>query len=191
MKTKILFILTIALFALGGCKTVKQTETAKQTTTTDVTVNQSSEQHNDIKLKVDSSKLIIDKGNVSELIQEEIVTVLYAPRDSNGQQAVVSVTTTKRGIDRSEAKNLQVNKKNTTNFRNESDFKSEARVFASSENEIKQKATTENKTNFNTALWVVLILLSVVALIVWLVKPVWFSMAYKWVLKAIKLIFNK
>lgn len=152
MKTKILFIAMIALFALGGCKTVKQTKAAKQTTTTDVTVNQSSEQNNDIKLTVDSSKLTIDKGNVSETVTEETTTVVYAPVDSTGKQAVVSITTTKRGVTRNENKNLQENKKNSTDLRDKSDSKSKARVVASSENKTKEKE--ETKEEIKTPGWV-------------------------------------
>lgn len=186
MKTKILLFATIAL-AVGACKTVKQSQSATLTNSTDVTVNQSSETNNDLKLKIDSSKLIIDKGQVSEVITEETVMVVYAPVDSTGKQAVVSITTTKRGVTRNENKNLQENKKGSTDVRDNSDYKSGARVVASSENEIKHKATTETKpTRTNTALWVVLILLLVAGLIVWRAKPVWFSVAYKWVLKVLK-----
>lgn len=185
MKTKIILIATIAL-AVGACKTVKQSQSATLTNSTDVTVNQSSEKNNDIKLTIDSSKLTVDKGQVSELITEETVMVVYSPRDSTGKQAIVSITTTKRGVTRSEAKNRQEDKKNSTDLRDNSDSKSGARVAASSEKEIKQKATTETKpTRKNIVLWVVLVLLSVAALIVWRIKPVWFSVAYKWILKVL------
>lgn len=146
MKTKILFIAIIALFALGGCKTVKQTKAAKQTTTTDVTVNQSSENSNDIKLTVDSSKLTIDKGNVSEAITEETTTVVYAPVDSTGKQAIISVTTQNRYVVRNENKNLQEDKQNTLQLRDKSDSKSKARMVASSESKTKEKVETKEES---------------------------------------------
>jgi|GEM_PF-5467336 len=152
MKTKIIFIAMISLALLGGCKTVKQTEKATSTNKTDVTVNQSSETHNDIKLKVDSSKLTIDKGNVSESINEEIVTVVYAPVDSTGKQAIISVTTTNRYVDRNENKNLHENKQNTSQLLDKSDSKSGARMVASSENKTKEKV--ESKEESKTIGWV-------------------------------------
>lgn len=188
MKTKILLFATIAL-AVGACKTVKQSQSATLTNSTDVTVNQSSETNNDLKLKIDSSKLTIDKGQVSEVITEETVMVVYAPVDSTGKQAVVSITTTKRGVTRNENKNLQENKKGSTDVRDKSGYKSESvdKSKTKSSDKSRLATTTETKpTRTNTALWVVLILLLVAGLIVWRAKPVWFSVAYKWVLKVFK-----
>lgn len=152
MKTNIIF-LAIIILVVGGCKTVKQTKTTSQTSKAqNITVKESSETHNDIKLKVDSSKLTIDKGNVSESINEEIVTVVYAPVDSTGKQAIISVTTTKRGIARNENKNLHENKQNTSQLRDKSDSKSGARMVASSENKTKEKV--ESKEESKTPGWV-------------------------------------
>ena len=152
MKTKIIFIAMISLVLLGGCKTVKHTEKATSTNKTDVTVNQSTEKSNDIKLTVDSSKLTIDKGNVSETVTEETTTVVYAPVDSTGKQAIISVTTQNRYVVRNENKNLQEDKQNTSQLRDKSDSKSGARMDASSENKTKEKV--ESKEESKTPGWV-------------------------------------
>ena len=113
--------------------------------------------------------------------------------DQNGNQYITDKIKTKKTTTKGENRNLKVDQEassksdRATELRDNSDYKSGARVVASSENEIKNKATTETKpTRTNTALWVVLILLLVAGLIVWRAKPVWFSVAYKWVLKVFK-----
>lgn len=149
MKTRVLITATLIIatmaFVLGACKTVKQSQDTTLTNSSDVTVNQTSETNNDLKLKVDSTKLTIDKGNVSEVITEETTTVVYAPADSSGKQAVVSITTTKRGITRNENKNLHENKSNSSDLRDKGDSKSDARVNASSENKTKEKVETKEE----------------------------------------------
>jgi hypothetical protein len=145
-------------FVLGACKTVKQSQDTTLTNSSDVTVNQTSETNNDLKLQVDSSKLTIDKGNVSEAITEETTTVVYAPADSNGKQAIVSITTTKRGITRNENKNLHENKSNSSDLRDKGDSKSAARVNASSDKKEKKSVTIKEETKLPT--WLVLLLIT-------------------------------
>ncbi len=152
MKTKILFIAMISIALMVGCKTVKHTEKATSTNKTDVTVNQSSEANNDIKLTVDSSKLTIDKGNVSEAITEETTTVVYAPVDSTGKQAIISVTTQNRYVVRNENKNLHEDKQNTLQLRDKSNSKYKVRMVASSESKTKEKV--ESKEESKTPGWV-------------------------------------
>jgi hypothetical protein len=157
MKNKILIIATMA-FVLGACKTVKQSQDTTLTNSSDVTVNQTSETNKDIKLKVDSSKFTIDRGSLSELIAEETVVVIYAPADSAGKQSIVSITRTKRGIARNEAKNLQEDKKNSSGLRDKGDSKSAARVNASSDTKEKKSVTIKEETKLPT--WLVLLLIT-------------------------------
>ena len=147
-------------FVLGACKTVKQSQDTTLTNSSDVTVNQTSERNNDLKLQVDSSKLTIDKGNVSEIVNEETTTVVYAPADSTGKQAVVSITITKRGVTRNENKNLHENKSNSSDLRDKGDSKSVARVNASSDTKEKKSEVVKEKINKNSPLpvWLVIIL---------------------------------
>ncbi|MDD3079096.1 MAG: hypothetical protein PHH37_08330 [Paludibacter sp.] len=156
MKPKIILILIIAL-AVVSCKTVRQSQSATLNTSTDMTVNQSSEQNNNVKVQVDSSNLVIDKGQVSEATTEETTTVVYSPVvDSiTGKQAVVSVSTTTRKIIKSELKNLQQtkldNSKITDNTSVATDLKS---ITSAQTNSSKKNITT---SGFKMSGWLIVI----------------------------------
>lgn len=162
MKTKIIIIAMIAL-AAGACKTVKQSQSSVLKSATDVTVNQSSEKSNDIKLTVDSSKLTIDKGNVSETITEENTTVVYAPVDSTGKQAIVSVTTQNRYVVRNEHKNINENKQISLQLRDRSDSKSDSTAVDKSK--IKETRHAASLQVTNTPGWVYVLIMVIAGIV--------------------------
>jgi cobalamin biosynthesis Mg chelatase CobN len=158
MKTKILLTI-IVLLALCGCKTVEHAEKTKTLHSSDVTVNERSDQRRDIKKTIDSTKLTIDKGNISEQITEETITVVYAPADSTGKQAIVAVTATKRGITRNENKNLKENKQSSEQLIDKEKQTSAGSLQGKDKN--KQTKATDEKTEADTpgwVLWLVVIL---------------------------------
>jgi cobalamin biosynthesis Mg chelatase CobN len=166
MKTKIILLLIIAITVVG-CKTVKQAQSVSRTNTTqNSTVKASNVQNNDVSLKVDSSKLTIDKGQVSEMVNEETTTTNYSTPDSVGKQHITSVTTTKRGVTRNEAKNLQEKKQNRTNLVDKSDFKSDSSVnnktSAKSSDNQKVVATTSTKT----PAWIYIVVVVIIIIVV-------------------------
>lgn len=154
MRTKIIIALTIAL-SVGGCKTVKQAQSdLRMNTTQNSTVKESNIQHNDIELNIDSSKQVVDKGQVSEVVNEETTTTNYSAPDSSGKQHITSVVTTKRGVVRNEAKNLQENKQGKTNKADKSDYKSEKSDKSKSKTAHMVKTSSEQSTETDTPGWV-------------------------------------
>ncbi|NCB67450.1 MAG: hypothetical protein EOM47_01205 [Bacteroidia bacterium] len=203
MKTKILFLVLTLIMAVTGCKTTKQvaktdiesSTNANIKTQTSDQVNLNINQKTESKQSIDSSKTIVDKGSTVENSIEETEHIKMSVPDQNGNQYITDKIKTKKTTTKGENRNLKVDQEassksdHETELRDNSDYKSESvdKSKTKSSDKSRLATTTETKpTRTNTALWVVLILLSVAALIVWRAKPVWFSVAYKWVLKVFR-----
>ena len=163
-------LLLIALLALitFGCRTVKQTSTneVKSKVDNNLTVKTSDKANFDIKLstnnqlKVDSSKLIVDKGSVTETTVEESTTTNFSAPDATGKQSIESQTKTKKTTVKGEKKDLKVNQNvnsksdQETNLSDKSDYKSEASAVDKGKTNISDKSTNKKTEETETPGWV-------------------------------------
>ena len=155
---KLLFLALLALITFG-CRTTKETSTAK--TELKTAANLDIKQSNESKQAVDSTVVVVDKG-VSTVYTDELITVTNLSKpDSTGKQWPTQTTVTKRTVSNKNTADLNkktaVNKQNSNNttLRDKSDYKSDD----------KSKITTTKETE--TPVWVFIIIFLFLGAALW------------------------
>ena len=108
------------------------------------------------------------------MVNEESTTTNFSIPDSTGKQHVTSVTTTKRGINRNENKNLHENKQNSKLLTDQSDYKSDSAAFdKTKEQETHNHASlqdNETKTPGWVSIAIVILVLGLIGLVYLVLK---------------------
>jgi len=159
---KLFFIALLALITFG-CRTVKQTSQTKDEVKT--AANLDIKQSVTNQLKVDSSRITVDKSITNSLISEVVTITNLSKPDSIGKQYPIQTTVINRITDNKKVGDLKTESKinstneNKTTLSDKSDFKSDSIATQ------KSKITEEIKT----PPWVyVVVLVLILALLIFL-----------------------
>ena len=140
---KLFFIALLALITFG-CRTVKQTSVTKDEVKT--AANLDIKQSVTNQLKVDSSRITVDKSITNSLISEVVTITNLSKPDSIGKQYPIQTTVINRITDNKKVGDLKIESKinsttvNKTNLSNKSDYKSDSIATQ------KSKLSEETKT---------------------------------------------